>query len=80
MTSLFNVDRTVINRHIRNIYKSGELVDSEPVQKMHRFGIRMCIWKAWKKPKTKLPYSANRMLIGLTVMRRFLYRSPTARL
>lgn len=27
MASLFNVDRTVINRHIRNIYKSGELVE-----------------------------------------------------
>ena len=29
---------------------------------------------------SNLFYSANRMLIGLTVMRRFLYRSPTARL
>ena len=25
MSELFQTDRTVINRHIRNIYKSGEL-------------------------------------------------------
>lgn len=25
MSELFQIDRTVINRHIRNIYKSGEL-------------------------------------------------------
>ena len=29
---------------------------------------------------SNLLYSASRMLIGLTVMRRFLYKSPTARL
>jgi len=28
MSELFKTDRTVINRHIRNIYKSGELEEN----------------------------------------------------
>ena len=36
MSELFQIDRTVINRHIRNIYKSGELLSlihiSEPTR------------------------------------------------
>ena len=35
MTSLFNVDRTVITRHINNIFKEGELEKESNVQKMH---------------------------------------------
>ena len=42
MANLFGVDRTVIVRHIRNIYKSEELYEDaymkmQPVQKMHKF-------------------------------------------
>ncbi len=29
MASLFNRDRTVISRHIRNIFKEGELIEYE---------------------------------------------------
>ena len=35
MTELFNVDRTVITRHINNIFKEGELDKESNVQKMH---------------------------------------------
>ena len=34
---LFNVDRTVINRHIHNIYKMGNSTNRQLVQKLHRF-------------------------------------------
>lgn len=37
MSNLFGVDRTVIVRHIRNIYKSAELCEDATVQKMHNF-------------------------------------------
>ena len=35
MTELFNVDRTVITRHVNNIFKEGELDRESNVQKMH---------------------------------------------
>ena len=35
MTELFSVDRTVITRHINNIFKEGELERKSNVQKMH---------------------------------------------
>ena len=35
MAELFNVDRTVITKHIANIFESGELVESSNVQKLH---------------------------------------------
>lgn len=37
MSNLFGVDRTVIVRHIRNIHKSAELCEDQPVQKIHKF-------------------------------------------
>ena len=35
MTELFSVDRTVITRHVNNIFKEGELDKESNVQKMH---------------------------------------------
>jgi hypothetical protein len=35
MAELFNVDRSVITKHITNIFESGELVERGNVQKMH---------------------------------------------
>ena len=35
MTELFNVDRTVITRHINNVFREGELQRESYVQKMH---------------------------------------------
>ena len=35
MTDLFNVDRSVITRHINNIFKEEELIKKSNVQKMH---------------------------------------------
>ena len=35
MTELFSVDRTVITRHVNNIFKEGELERESNVQKMH---------------------------------------------
>lgn len=35
MSKLFNKDRTVITRHINNIFKDGELDEESNVQKMH---------------------------------------------
>ncbi len=35
MTELFDVDRTVIGKHIKNILESGELDEESNVQKMH---------------------------------------------
>ncbi len=35
MTELFNVDRTVIMRHVNNIFKENELIRESNVQKMH---------------------------------------------
>lgn len=35
MAELFDVDRTVIGKHIKNIFDSGELEESSNVQKMH---------------------------------------------
>lgn len=35
MTELFNVDRTVITRHVNNIFKEKELIRESYVQKMH---------------------------------------------
>ena len=35
MTALFDVDRTVITRHVNNVFKEGELDKGSNVQKMH---------------------------------------------
>ena len=35
MAELFGVDRTVIGRHLKNIFESGELEEKSNVQKMH---------------------------------------------
>lgn len=35
MTELFSVDRTVVTKHIKNIFKEGELEKESNVQKMH---------------------------------------------
>jgi len=35
MTELFSVDRTVITRHINNVFREGELERESNVQKMH---------------------------------------------
>ena len=35
MTELFNVDRTVITRHVNNVFKEQELIKESNVQKMH---------------------------------------------
>ncbi len=35
MTELFGVDRTVITRHVNNVFKEGELDKESNVQKMH---------------------------------------------
>ena len=35
MTELFSVDRTVITRHVNNIFKEGELGRESNVQKLH---------------------------------------------
>lgn len=35
MVQLFNRDQSVISRHIRNIYKEGELEEKSTMQKMH---------------------------------------------
>lgn len=35
MSQLFNRDQSVISRHIRNIYKEGELEEKSTMQKMH---------------------------------------------
>ena len=37
---LFGVDRTVIVRHVNNIYKSCELGGKQHVQKLHMFSMR----------------------------------------
>lgn len=35
MTELFSVDRTVITRHVNNVFREGELENESNVQKMH---------------------------------------------
>ena len=35
MTELFKVDRTVITRHVNNVFKEHELIKESNVQKMH---------------------------------------------
>ena len=35
MAELFSIDRTVIGRHLKNIFESGELEEKSNVQKMH---------------------------------------------
>ena len=35
MTQLFDVDRTVVTRHVNNVFKEGELLRESNVQKMH---------------------------------------------
>ena len=35
MAGLFSVDRTVITKHLNNIFKTGELNEKSNVQKMH---------------------------------------------
>lgn len=35
MAELFSKDRTVITKHINNIFKEGELIEKRNVQKMH---------------------------------------------
>ena len=41
MTELFKVDRTVITRHVNNVFKEKELIKESNVQKMHIW--RRCI-------------------------------------
>ena len=36
IADLFNKERSVISRHISNVFKEGELSESTSVQKMHR--------------------------------------------
>ncbi|KKT49319.1 MAG: Toxin-antitoxin system, toxin component, Fic family [Candidatus Collierbacteria bacterium GW2011_GWC2_44_18] len=38
MANLFEIDRTVISKHINNIFKSNELKEISNVQKMHITG------------------------------------------
>lgn len=35
IASLFNIERSVITKHIKNIFESGELVEKSNVQKIH---------------------------------------------
>lgn len=35
MTELFSVDRSVITRHVNNVFSEGELARESNVQKMH---------------------------------------------
>lgn len=35
IAELFNVDRTVISKHLKNIFESGELIETSNVQKLH---------------------------------------------
>ncbi len=35
MTQLFDVDRTVVTRHVNNVFKEGELLRESNVQIMH---------------------------------------------
>lgn len=39
---LFGVDRTVIVRHVNNIYKSSELEREATCAKLHKFSMRGC--------------------------------------
>ena len=50
MSELFQTDRTVINRHIRNIYKSGELEEEATCAKK-------CTSSYRRKPYGKQIYS-----------------------
>jgi hypothetical protein len=36
LSLLFDTERSVITKHLRNIFDSGELVEKSNVQKMHR--------------------------------------------
>lgn len=38
IADLFNIDRSVVTKHVRNIFKSGELNEKSNVQKMHIAG------------------------------------------
>ena len=40
MSELFQRDRTVISKHIKNIFDEGELVQANNVQKMHVVGVK----------------------------------------
>lgn len=44
MSQLFGVDRTVVVRHIRNIYKDEELQEEATCAKMHRFKTKAVEW------------------------------------
>ena len=35
ISSLFNIERSVATKHLRNIFKSGELEEKSNVQKLH---------------------------------------------
>lgn len=35
IASLFNIERSVITKHIKNIFESGELIEKSNVQKIH---------------------------------------------
>ena len=51
MSELFQTDRTVINRHIRNIYKSGELEEEATCAKNAQ--VRM---EGSRKVSRSIPY------------------------
>ena len=40
LAELFGVERSVITKHLRNIYDSGELIRCQLVQNLHRFNKR----------------------------------------
>ena len=64
MTDLFHVDRSVITRHINNVFKENELCKESNVQKMHIANSDKPVilfkamqsmkngWKLWKKEWT----------------------------
>lgn len=44
MSQLFGMDRTVVVRHISNIYKDEELQEETTCAKMHRFKTKAVEW------------------------------------
>ena len=60
MSELFQTDRTVINRHIRNIYKSGEL--EEEATCANNAQVRM---EGSRKVSRSIPYYNLDMIISV---------------
>ena len=71
IVELFNVDQSVISRHIRNIFKDGEVNKKSNMQKMHVANFRV------KPTCSILEQFQNKITVFISFMIRLAFKNDT---